>query len=229
MTVIADHSVVAAGLLVAGANQEGYHLRNVVYGRDWQATQTADIASVRTDDPCPRCSAPLTLERGIEIGYIAKLGTRYTEALGATYRNPQGVVQPLVMGSYGIAIERLIQVIVEQHHDEAGIVWPATVAPADVELVRLGKKEQISRAADELYTQLRSAGVRVLYDDRDESAGVKFNDADLIGLPVRLLISERLLATDSVEIKPRAGTAVQVYRTEVLAAVRTMLAERPSD
>ena len=218
--VIADSSVVAAGPLVAGANRVGYHLRDVVYGRDWQATQVADIATARAGDACVRCGAPLQFERGIEIGHIFKLGTRFTVALGAQFLAQDGSSRPVVMGSYGIGVERLLQVIVEQHHDEAGIAWPAEVAPFDAHLVRLGKGEATRAAADLLYGELSAAGVRVLYDDRDESAGVKFNDADLIGLPARLLVSDRLLAADQVELKRRGGEAVKVARGEVLAALR---------
>lgn len=217
--VIADASVVAAGPLVAGANHAGYHLRNVVYGRDWQATTLADIATVRAGDPCVRCATPLTFERGVEIGHIFKLGTRFSVALGAQYLAQDGSARPVVMGSYGIGIERLLQIIIEQHHDNAGIVWPAAVAPFDAHLVRLGKGAAVHSAADALYNELTAAGIRVLYDDRDESAGVKFNDADLLGLPVRLLVSERLLATDEIELKPRGGEATRLARTAVLAAL----------
>ena len=220
--VIADSSVVAAGPLVAGANRVGYHLRDVVYGRNWQATQVADIATARAGDACVRCGAPLQFERGIEIGHIFKLGTRFTVALGAQFLAQDGSSRPVVMGSYGIGVERLLQVIVEQHHDEAGIAWPAEVAPFDAHLVRLGKGEATRAAADLLYGELSAAGVRVLYDDRDESAGVKFNDADLIGLPARLLVSDRLLAADQVELKRRGGEAVKVARSEVLAALRAL-------
>jgi prolyl-tRNA synthetase len=218
--VIADPSVVSAGPLVAGANRDGYHLRNVVYGRDWQATQVADIAIVRAGDPCARCGTALTFERGVEIGHIFKLGTRFTEALGANFLDVDGVAKPIVMGSYGIGVERLMQVIVDQHNDEAGIIWPAEVAPFDAHLVRLGKSDAVRAAADTFYNELGAAGLRVLYDDRDESAGVKFNDADLIGLPVRLLISERLLAEGQVELKRRGGEAIKIARAEAIAAVR---------
>jgi prolyl-tRNA synthetase len=217
--VIADRSIVDGGPLVAGANRDGYHLRNVVYGRDWRATQVADIAAVRAGDPCVRCGTALHFERGIEIGHIFKLGTRYTEVLGASYLDQGGAAQPVVMGSYGIGVERLLQVIVEQHHDQAGIVWPQAVAPAGIHLVRLGKGDAVRAAADALYDELRAAGAQVLYDDRDETAGVKFNDADLIGLPLRLLVSERLLAEGMVELRPRGGEARKVARGAVLEAV----------
>ncbi|MFL5803289.1 MAG: proline--tRNA ligase [Roseiflexaceae bacterium] len=216
--VIADRSIVDGGPLVAGANRAGYHLRDVVYGRDWRATLVADIAAVRAGDPCARCGTALRFERGVEIGHIFKLGTRYTEVLGANYLDQGGVAQPVVMGSYGIGVERLLQVIIEQHHD-AGIIWPAAVAPADVHLLRLGKSDAVRAAADALYDELRAAGIHVLYDDRDETAGVKFNDADLIGLPLRLLVSERLLAEGMVELKPRGGEARKLARDAVLGAI----------
>jgi prolyl-tRNA synthetase len=217
--VIADRSIEDGGALVAGANRAGYHLRDVVYGRDWRATLVDDIGAVRAGDPCVRCGTALRFERGIEIGHIFKLGTRYTEALGANFLNQNGVAQPVVMGSYGIGIERLLQVIVEQHHDDAGIVWPIAIAPAAVHLVRLGKGEAVRAAADALYDELQAASVHALYDDRDESAGIKFNDADLIGLPLRLLVSERLLAEGMVELKPRGGEARKIARAEVVEAL----------
>ena len=127
------------------------------------------------------------------------------------------------MGSYGIGVERLLQVIVEQHHDDAGIMWPAEVAPLDIHLIRLGKSDAVRAASDALYTQLQAAGYQVLYDDREETAGVKFNDADLIGLPVRLLISERLLAAGEVEIKPRGGEPSKLARSDILGALRARM------
>ena len=220
--MVADPSVVEAGPLVAGANRAGYHLRNVVYGRDWRATTIADIAAVRAGDLCLRCGAALRFERGIEIGHIFKLGTRFSEALGAAYLDQSGALRTVVMGSYGIGVERLLQVIIEQHCDSGGIAWPAAVAPADLHLVRLGKNDAVRAAGDALYEELRAAGVRVLYDDRDESPGVQFNDADLIGLPLRLLISARLLAEGVVEVKPRGGEALKVSRAAIVDTVRSM-------
>ncbi|MEO7913124.1 MAG: proline--tRNA ligase [Roseiflexaceae bacterium] len=215
--VLADRSVVDAEALVAGANRAGYHLRDVVYGRDWRATLVADIAQVRAGDPCVRCGTPLALERGVEIGHIFKLGTRFTEAFGASYLDQDGAAKPVVMGSYGIGVERMLQIIVEQHHDDAGIIWPAEVAPLDIHLIRLGKSDAVRATGDALYDELRAAGHRVLYDDREETAGVKFNDADLIGLPTRLLVSERLLAAGEVEIKPRGGEPSKLARADLTA------------
>ena len=221
--VIADRSVVQAGPLVAGANRAGFHLQNVVYGRDWQATHVAEIATVRAGDGCVNCGAALQLAHGVEIGHIFKLGTRFSEALGAQFLAADGSQQPIVMGSYGIGLERMLQIIVEQHHDERGIVWPASVAPLNVQLVRLGKSDAVRTASDDVYAALQSAGLRVLYGDREESPGVKFNDADLIGLPLRVLVSERLLANGQVEIKPRDGEAATVARAALLAEVAARL------
>jgi prolyl-tRNA synthetase len=221
--VVADPSALAAGPLVAGANRAGYHLRNVVAGRDWQPSVVADIAAVRAGDPCARCGAPLALEKGVEIGHIFKLGTRYTEALGATYLDERGAARPIVMGSYGIGVERLLQIIIEQHHDERGIAWPASVAPADVHIIALGKGEAPRAEAGKIYEELRAAGLRPLLDDRDETAGVKFNDADLIGLPLRLVVGEKLLAAGEVELKPRRGEATRLARELVGEAVRALL------
>ncbi len=220
VVVIADHSVANAIPLVAGANQAGCHFRNVVYGRDWNATFVADVAAVRIGDPCPRCGTGLTIESGIEIGHIFQLGTRYAEALGATFLDQSGIARPIVMGSYGIGLERLLHVIIEQHHDSAGIIWPPSVAPYQAHLIRLGKSEATRSAADILYQELGANGIAVLYDDRDETPGIKFNDADLIGLPLRLLVSDRMLAEGVVEVKPRAGAAIKVNRDSIVQHLR---------
>ena len=221
--VVADQAVVHGRSFVAGANQVGFHLRNVLYGRDWQATLVADIASVQSGDACPRCAAPLALENGVEIGHIFKLGTRFSQALDARFLDAAGSEQPVVMGSYGIGLERLLQIIVEQHHDEHGIIWPHAVAPIDVHLVQLGKSEPVVTHAKRIYTQLQQAGITTLYDDRDETAGVKFNDADLIGLPLRILVSERLLKQGHLELKLRGGEAQSVAFDMYLAMVAALL------
>jgi prolyl-tRNA synthetase len=221
--VVADQSVVRGGPLVAGANRSGYHLRNVVYGRDWRASREADIAEVRAGDPCARCGAPLTIERGVEIGHIFKLGTRYTSALQSNYLDESGQAHPIVMGSYGIGVERLLQIIIEQHHDERGIAWPASVAPAQIQLVALGRKPETRAAAEALYAELRAAGLSLLFDDRDESAGVKFADADLIGLPLRLLVSDRLLAAGELELKPRLGEPLRIPADQLRARIDELL------
>jgi prolyl-tRNA synthetase len=221
--VVADRSVVEAGPLVAGANRPGYHLRNVVHGRDWHATLVADIAAVRAGDPCPRCGAPLRLEQGVAIGRLRKVGTGYSEAVGATCLDERSAARPLALGAYTIGVERLLQTVIEQHHDERGIIWPAAVAPADVHIIALGKGEAPRVEAARLYDELAAAGLRPLLDDRDESAGVKFNDADLIGLPLRLVVGEKLLAMGEVELKPRRGEPARVARAGAAEAIRAAL------
>lgn len=221
VTVIADTSVVQAGPLVAGANRAGYHLRNVLYGRDWQATLVADIALVREGDPCPRCHTPVRYDQGLELGASDPV-VQWPDPV-PTCLDSQGIARPILASYAHLYLERLVQVSVEQHHDAAGIIWPPATAPADVYLISLGKKEPVRVASTRLYTELQAAGLQVLYDDRDESAGVKFADADLLGLPVRLLVSERLLVAGMVEIKARTGMAIQVERSGVLEAVRQCL------
>ncbi len=203
--VIADDSVRLGGNFVAGANREGYHLLNVNYPRDFQAEVVTDIALARAGDACPTCSAALIEARGVEIGHLFKLGARYSEALGATYLDATGQACPIVMGSYGIGAGRLMAVVIEQHHDEHGIVWPVEIAPYQVHLINLGHdaSEETTQIAQTLYADLSAQGFEVLYDDRDERAGVKFNDADLIGLPVRVTVSSRSLTQGGVEVKRR--------------------------
>ncbi len=225
--VVADTGVTVAGPLIAGANQTDWHLRNVLYGRDWQAAIVGDIVDVHAGDRCSGCGSALRAERAIEIGHIFKLGTRYTEALGATVLSAEGVEQPVVMGSYGIGLERLLQVIIDQHHDEAGIVWPQAVAPYLIHVVALGSKASVVEVAESVHQRLQQVGLPCLYDDRAETAGVKFNDADLIGIPLRIVLSERGLKQSTVEIKDRATGAVEhVQLTELEAHITALLAER---
>ncbi len=198
--VIVDDVVPDSPNLVAGANEEGFHLRNVNYGRDYEADLVTDIAIAEEGHACPECGAPLTASRGVEVGNIFKLGTRYTEAMGATYLDADGKARPVVMGSYGIGSGRLLACIAEEHHDEQGLIWPATVAPYHVHLVALRGAQG---EADHLYLQLWEAGVETLFDDRDERPGVKFADADLIGIPLRLTVSARSLQAGGVELKLR--------------------------
>ncbi|MCW5851788.1 MAG: proline--tRNA ligase [Anaerolineae bacterium] len=219
LTVVADDTIPATPNLVAGANQPNLHYRNATYGRDFTADVVTNIVAVREGDTCPRCQGTLHLRRGIELGHIFKLGTRYSETMGATYLNSDGQALPLVMGSYGIGLDRLMAAIVEAHHDDLGIVWPAAVAPADLHLVALKAEDPaIREMAEGLYADLRIHGYRVLLDDRAESAGVKFADADLIGVPLRLTLSPRTLAKNSIEVKPRLGAALEVVALDDLYA-----------
>ncbi|MFQ6019616.1 MAG: proline--tRNA ligase, partial [Dehalococcoidia bacterium] len=204
ITIVADDLIPKEVNLVAGANKPDTHLLNVNYGRDWQADIVADIALADEGYLCPQCRSPLSQRRGIEMGHIFKLGTFYSDKLGATFLDRDGKPKPVVMGCYGIGSERLLAAIVEANHDDKGIVWPGEVTPFAVHLVALqAARPEVAQAADALYRQLQDAGFEALYDDRDETPGVKFNDADLLGMPVRVTISPRTLEKRAVELKGR--------------------------
>ena len=206
-TVVLDALAAASPNLVAGANRHGYHLRNVNAGREFTADLVADIANVREGDPCPTCGAAVVLRKGIEVGNIFKLGTDFTKPLGATYLAEDGSRHPVVMGSYGIGLGRNLACVVEAHHDEKGIIWPAEIAPYPAHLVAIGagRDETVRAEAEGLYQRLADAGVEVLYDDRDESPGVKFTDAELLGMPTIVTISPRSLAAGGAEVTDRAS------------------------
>jgi prolyl-tRNA synthetase len=203
--VVVDDAIPSSPNLAAGANEEGYHLLNVNYGRDYQADILADIAAAQDGDACPQCGEALYSSRGVEVGNIFKLGTRYSTAMGCTYQDAQGQERPVVMGSYGIGSGRLLACVAEEHHDENGLIWPISVAPYQVHLVLLSGKggTETQETAERLYRELEASGFEVLYDERPESPGVKFNDADLIGLPMRLTVSERALKAGGIEFKRR--------------------------
>ena len=201
--VVVDDLIPTSPNLVAGANEAGYHYKNVNYERDYSADVVADIVAARAGDPCPVSGHPLEEARGVEIGNIFQLGTRYTAAMNATYLDENGKPQPVVMGSYGIGVGRALACIAEEHHDDNGLIWPMSVAPFQVHIVLLSGGEA-DDLAEQLYTDLQTAGVEVLFDDRPrERAGVKFKDADLIGVPLRLTVSERALSNGGVEYKRR--------------------------
>jgi prolyl-tRNA synthetase len=224
--VVVDDAIPASPNLVAGANREGYHLRNVNYGRDFTAEIVADIAAAAEGDGCPQCGAPLRAVRGVEVGNIFKLGTRYSDALGCTYQDANGVERPVIMGSYGIGVGRLLACVAEEHHDPYGLTWPASVAPYPIHLTLLvGKGSTVAQeTAERLYADLCAAGLEPLYDDRPESPGVKFNDADLIGLPVRLTVSDRALQSGGVEVKLRSSSDKHIIPLEdVLPRLRELL------
>ena len=206
--VVVDDLVARSPNLVAGANREGFHYRNVNVGRDYTADVTADITNAQAGDPCPNCGRPVVLRNGIEVGNIFKLGTKYTDAFGATYLGEDGQAHPIVMGSYGIGVGRNVACIVEEHHDDKGIVWPAEVAPYAAHLVSIGaaKEPRVLEVAERLHAQAREAGGRheILWDDRDESPGVKFTDAELLGMPWILTVSPRSLAAGGIEVTERA-------------------------
>jgi prolyl-tRNA synthetase len=222
-TVVVDELVARSPNLVAGANREGYHYRNVNVGRDFTADFTADITNVQEGDPCPVCGAPVRLENGIEVGNIFKLGTKFTDAAGATYLGEDGREHPIVMGSYGIGVGRNVACIVEAHHDDKGIIWPVEVAPYAAHLVAIGanRDPQVAEVAERLHQLSLDAGREILYDDRDESPGVKFTDAELLGMPWILTVSPRSIAAGGVEVTERA-TGERATRSidEVEALIR---------
>jgi prolyl-tRNA synthetase len=226
--VIVDDLIPQSPNLVAGANEDGYHLRNVNYGRDFTAQQVADITAADAGDACPQCGGTLRVSRGVEIGNIFKLGTRYTQALGANFLDEAGQSRPVVMGSYGIGVGRLLACIAEAHNDEYGLIWPVSIAPFPVHLVVLPSKkdDRPPQIAADIETQLTAAGLEPLFDDRAESAGVKFMDADLIGLPLRLTVSERSLRESGVELKVRAtGEVAVIPLDKVIDEVQSRLAD----
>ena len=223
--VVVDDAVAASPNLVAGANEAGYHLRNVNYGRDYQTDIVADIAAAQEGDACPACGDALRAERGVEVGNIFKLGTRYTEAMGARFLDQDGELKPVVMGSYGIGVGRLLACVAEMHNDDYGLIWPITVAPYSVHLLTLGPADSEATAvAEQLYAELQAAGIDVLFDDRDRSPGVKFNDADLIGLPLRVTVAARGLKQQSVEVKRRDQKEREfIPLTDIIPALKSRI------
>ncbi len=223
--VIVDELAARSPNLVAGANEEGYHLLNVNYGRDFTAAEVADITAVQDGDACMVCGNPLHSARGVEVGNIFKLGTHYSDAMGCEFLDENGQRRPVIMGSYGIGLGRLLACIAEEHHDERGLVWPVSVAPYQVHLVGLASKDgEAEKTAASLYAALTAAGVEVLFDDRAVSAGVKFADADLIGLPVRATIGERSLRQGGVELKLRSAEGTTIASAaEAPAAIKALL------
>jgi len=214
--VVIDTSVGDRTLYIAGGNAVDVHCKNVLPGRDFLVKDQADIAEVRPGDACAACRAGrLEIRRGIELGHTFKLGTKYTapDTMDVTYLGADGDNHRVVMGCYGIGVERLMASAVEQWHDEAGIIWPVTIAPFQVILTTLGKSAELDAAADDLYDRLCRRW-EVLYDDRDESPGVKLKDADLLGIPVRVVVSQRGLKKGTVEVKVRKTGEVSFHVPE---------------
>ena len=206
--VVVDDLIPDSPNLVAGANEDGFHYKNVNYRRDFKADIVTDIAAAQDGDTCPKCGKPLKSVRGVEVGNIFKLGTWYSEAVGATYQDADGNEKPVVMGSYGIGSGRLLASIAEEYNDKYGLIMPITVAPYEVHLVELAgskdNKVEVNEIAEKLYQDLKTTGFEVLFDDRDESPGVKFNDADLIGVPLRITVGHRALQEGGIESKLRS-------------------------
>ena len=221
-----DAAVVRAG--VAGANETGQHYKDVWFGRDYTG-EVVTLRLVRAGDPCPRCGAALEAYKGIEAGHIFVLGTKYSQAMGALYSDEKQQQRPIVMGCYGIGVSRLVATTIEQHNDENGMRWPMSVAPYHVHLVTLGKEEALLAAARTLHDGLEAAGVEVLWDDRDERPGVKFKDADLIGIPLRVTLGAKGLASGHVELKPRTEPDPKKAELVPLADAVSVLSLRVAD
>ncbi len=213
--IIADYSLLGMNDVVMGANRDDFHLRHVKIGRDFRVDEFADLRMIRQDDPCPKCGGKITIARGIEVGHVFKLGTKYSKAMKAVFLDRDGKEKTMIMGCYGIGIGRTVAAVIEQNHDENGIIWPLVLAPYHVIIVPVNLKEKnIASAADKLYGQLLERGIETIYDDRDERVGVKFNDADLIGIPYRVTIGPKRLAEGTLEIKDRRSGEVTVVPIE---------------
>ncbi len=228
MRMVMDTSVGERDLFVAGANEVDMHYKNVRYGRDFEIVEKADIAEVREGDACAKCQqGSLRVGRGIELGHTFKLGTKYTapDTMDVTYLDPAGEQKRVIMGCYGIGVERLMASVIEKWHDESGMIFPLTIAPFQVVMVAIGKSPEVLEAAEKLYQRLKSR-FELLYDDRDESAGVKLKDADLLGFPIRVVISPKLLKTNSVEIKVRKMGEVLICPQDDLEATLQQIAEK---
>jgi prolyl-tRNA synthetase len=217
--IISDDSITLGNNFVAGGNKPDTHVKNVNYPRDFNVDIMSDIATARAGDGCPGCKNVLLSQHGIEVGHVFKLGTFLSEQMGAYYLDPDGVSKPIIMGCYGIGVGRLMAAAVEQNHDEKGIIWPAPIAPYDIYLCPLRMDNpQVAETAEKIYSDLVGRGLDVLFDDRMVSAGVKFKDADLIGVPVRLTLSERTLQNNSIEIKQRNEKEARVIPLDDLAS-----------
>ncbi len=222
LRVFIDARLAGLSGMVTGANKDGFHLRNVSVVRDLKHATSFDLRQVLEGEGCPKCGKALVVGKALEVGHIFKLGTRYSESMGAKVLDEAGKEQPIIMGSYGIGVERILAGAVELHHDADGIRWPMSIAPFHLALLPLQMQdEEVRNAAETLYRELTAAGVEVLLDDRDERAGVKFKDADLVGLPVRLAVGKKGLAEGKIEWKVRGEKEVAlVPLAEVVAKAK---------
>jgi prolyl-tRNA synthetase len=224
LRLIADHAVKTLRNVVVGANEADTHYVDANWDRDFTVEQFADLRNAQAGDPSPKGDGSLRMARGIEVGHVFMLGTKYSQAMGAMFLDPEGKECQAVMGCYGIGVSRIAAAAIEQHHDAKGIHWPAPIAPFHVHLLPLSQSAAGSATAHTLYETLSQAGIEVLWDDRDERAGVKFNDADLIGAPYQLVIGEKGLAQGTIELKDRkTGTVKKMAPGDVLSQAREHL------
>jgi prolyl-tRNA synthetase len=225
--VIADERLQGANDMTTGANEDGFHLKNVSIERDIKVTEWFDLRTVSAGEPCVKCAKPLKIRRAIEVGHVFKLGTKYSEALNATFLDEAGARKHSVMGCYGIGVTRTLQAIIEQGNDKDGVIWPLSVAPYTVCITPLAiaPESEVMKLAEKFYTELAAKGVDVILDDRDERPGVKFKDSELVGFPIRIGIGEKSLAKGEVEIKPRNGALKSIKIEEAMDAVLKLAAD----
>jgi prolyl-tRNA synthetase len=225
LTVYADERLRGANGMTTGANEDGFHLKNVSIERDIKVTAWFDLRTVTAGEPCVKCGKSLKIRRAIEVGHVFKLGTKYSEKLNATFLDADGSRKPSVMGCYGIGVSRTVQAIIEQSNDKDGIIWPLSVAPYRVCITPLSVAPESAamKLAEKIYAELTARGVDVILDDRDERPGVKFKDSELVGFPIRIGIGEKSLAKGEVEIKPRGGALQAVPIDGAVAAVLALL------
>lgn len=202
--LVVDETLRASKQWTCGANEVDYHFTGACPGRDFTVDEWADLITVHAGDPCPHCGAPLKGARGIEVSQVFQLGTKYSEAMGATFADENGKERPFLMGCYGVGVSRTLAAVVEQHNDEQGIIWPVSIAPYEVSVIALDKKGEAFDRAEELANELAASGLDVVFDDRGERPGVKFADNDLMGFPFQVIVGKRGLANGTVEVKRRA-------------------------
>ena len=223
--VYADEHLRAAADMTTGANADGFHLRHVALGRDIQVAHWADLRLVQAGEACHKCGKPLKVRRAIEVGHVFKLGTKYSQALNALFLDEAGKQQPAIMGCYGIGVTRTLQAVIEQSHDDNGIIWPISVAPYTVCVTPLNvaPDSPVMQRAEQIYADLTARGIDVILDDRNDRPGVKFKDSELVGFPIRVGIGEKSLARGEVEIKPRAGALIPAKANEAVEKVVDLL------
>jgi prolyl-tRNA synthetase len=225
--IIADERLHGANDMTTGANEDGFHLKNVSIERDIKVTAWFDLRTVNAGEPCAKCAKPLKIRRAIEVGHVFKLGTKYSEALNATFLDTDGSRKPSVMGCYGIGVTRTLQAIIEQSNDKDGVVWPLSVAPYQVCITPLAvaPESEAMKLAEKIYAELAAKNVDVILDDRDERPGVKFKDSELVGFPIRIGIGEKSLAKGEVELKPRNGALQSIKIEAAVDAVLKLVAD----
>jgi prolyl-tRNA synthetase len=212
--------------MTTGANQDGFHLRNVSLDRDIQVNRWADLRLVSAGEPCPTCGKALKVQRAIEVGHVFKLGTKYSQALNALFLDETGKQQPAIMGCYGIGVTRTLQAVIEQCNDQNGIIWPISVAPYTVCITPLSiaPESEVMKHAVRIYEELTAVGIDAIIDDRNERPGVKFKDSELVGFPIRIAIGEKSLAKGEVEVKPRNAALIPTKADEAVAAAQRLIA-----